>query len=104
VGRVLLAESERSARLEAQKTIASLSRVSVGACAWGPIDPDDVKPSGRARVEGAVRDGYRCAYEVFHNTQTRGRVSAKGTGFFFHRAGSYDFAASEEANFAPVGQ
>jgi hypothetical protein len=102
VGSVLLAESERSARLEARKSIASLTKVTVGECTWGSIEPDDIKPHGRDRVEGKVEDGYSCAYEVFHNTDTRGPVSASGTGFFFHRDGSYDFAGSEEGSFAPV--
>src|SRR5687767_6345301 len=46
VGSVLLAESERNARLEARKRIASLTKVTVGECAWGSIDPGDVERHG----------------------------------------------------------
>lgn len=102
VGSVLLAESEQTSRLEAPRRIAGLSKISVGECSWGSIDPDDIKPHGRERVEGKVSDGYSCDYEVFHNSDVRGLVSAKGTGFFFHRDGSYDFAGSEVSSFERV--
>jgi hypothetical protein len=99
VGSVWLTEGERNARLDAQRRIASLMRIVVGECSWGSVDPDDVRPTGRDRVEGKVDAGYSCEYEVFHNTATRGQVSAKGRGFFFQRDGSFDFAGSEEGTF-----
>lgn len=102
VGTIMLSESERSARLDAPRLLASLDKVTVGNCSWGSIDPDDIKPHGRARVEGKVEDGYTCEYEVFHDTETRGPVSAKGTAYFFHRDGSYDFAGVEVDSFEPV--
>ena len=102
VGTILLTESERTARLDAPRLLASLDKVTVGNCSWGSIDPIDIKSHGRARVEGQVEDGYTCDYEVFHDTETRGPVSAKGTAYFFHRDGSYDFAGVEVESFAPV--
>ena len=103
VGSALLQESERTARLDAPRILASLSAVTVGECEWDSIDPDEIRPHGRTRVEGKIADGYRCSYQVIHDTAARGRVSASGTGYFFQRDGSYDFAGVEEDSFAAAG-
>ena len=97
-GGVLSSEAERNDRAMAQRNIESLGRITLGECEWAAIDPDDIRPYGRERVEG-VAQGYRCEYEVFHNTEQRGLVSARGTGYFFHRDGSYDFGQIEQATF-----
>ena len=103
MGRSFAAEAENSSRSNARSRIQSLDRVNVGDCSWGSIDSDDVRPGGRQRVEGAATEGYSCSYEVFHNSPVRGPVSARGTGYFFHREGSYDFGSVEEASFEEVG-
>jgi hypothetical protein len=102
-GGVLNQEAELGDRAIAPGRLASLDKVTVGECAWGSIDPATVRPYGRGRVEGQVGEGFSCDFEVFHDTDTRGLVSARGTGFFFHREGSYDFAGSKmHTSFQPA--
>src|SRR5688572_13055637 len=84
---VLSSEAERNDRAMAQRNIDSLQRLTLGDCEWASVDADDIRPYGRERAEGVAK-GYRCDYEVFHNTEQRGLVSASGTGYFFHRDGS----------------
>jgi hypothetical protein len=102
MGKSFNAESENSARLNAQQRIDSLGKVTVGECSWGGIDSGNVVPQSRRRIEGRVENGYTCDYEVFHHTPTRGLVSARGSGAFYQRDGRYEFAGIEEANFKEV--
>lgn len=101
VGSVMEYESEMNTRATARSSLESFDRLALGECEWGGIDADDIQPAGRGRVEG-IGDGYRCAYEVFHDTATRGLVSAEGAGYFFQRDGGYDFGEVEQATFEPV--
>ena len=101
---VLDYESDMNSRAIARGQLQSFAKLVLGECEWTGIDPSDVDLPARDRVEGIADDGYLCGYEVFHDTASRGRVSAKGSGYFFHHEGSYDFARIEEANFEPVGQ
>ena len=101
VGSVLEYESEMNTRAAAPGRIQRFDTIALGECEWSGIDADDIQPAGRGRVEG-IGEGYRCAYEVFFDTPTRGRVSAEGAGYFFQRDGSYDFGEIEQATFEPV--
>ena len=99
---VLDYESDMNSRAIARTSLESFAKLALGTCEWTSIDASDVKLPARDRVEGVADHGYLCAYEVSHDTATRGRVSAKGSGYFFHHEGSYDFAKIEEANFEPA--
>lgn len=99
---VLDYESEMNTRAMAPGLIASLDKVVLGQCEWGGLDAADVKHFARHRIEGAVSEGYGCDYRVFHQTESRGLVSAAGEGYFFHRDGSYDFAKVDEESFEEV--
>ena len=100
---VLEYESEVNSRAIAHVLLASLTSLTLGDCRWTAIDADDVKRVSRPRLDG-IAEGYRCAYEAFHHSQERGRVSAEGAGYFFQRDGRYDFAEIEQATFEPVKQ
>ena len=100
-GGVLGQEAERSDRLAAASRIASLRWVRVSDCRWGRVDAGAVRPYGRDRAEGVGR-GWRCAYEEAHDTPTRGLVSAKGQGYFFHREDAYDFGGIEAGSYERV--
>lgn len=101
VGSVMEYESEMNTRAAAPGRIQRFDRIALGECGWAGIDADDIQAAGRGRVEG-IGEGYRCAYEVFFDTPTRGRVSAEGAGYFFQREGSYDFGEIEQATFEEV--
>jgi hypothetical protein len=101
--RALAYESAVESRAIARSQLSSLASLRLGACNWSDIDAGEVKPVAGARLAGVV-EGYRCAYRVVHDSAQRGRVGAEGTGYFFQRAGTYDFAEIDQAAFEPVGR
>lgn len=94
--------SEMETRAITQRKVGTLRKVTVHDCDWTSVDGKKVKAHSSKRVEAEATDGYRCAYEVFHETGSRGLVSAKGTGYFYMHEGGWDFAEIDEARFAPV--
>jgi hypothetical protein len=82
--------------LESLKSnLRGLKKIEISSCGWSAIDVEDIKnfkPSPDLRVEY----GYKCYFEKFHHSKTRGLQYVYQTiGYFYKNTDSYSYIEIE---------
>jgi hypothetical protein len=103
VGGTMQSMAESEDRAGAQELVDNLAAVQMGACEWDSVNVGKLKAYGRERMEDQIPAAYVCKYVVMVDTNTRGRVKADATGYFYQQDGEFfqatiDQTAWVEAN------